>query len=175
MNAEYGLRGFHHITLVAGDAGRTARFYVNTLGLGFVKKTVNFDRPDTYHLYFGDRVGTPGTLVTFFERPDASRGRIGVGTTHHFALTVESEEAQLKWKRRLVDAGVNVSGPFDRSAFKSIYFMDPDGVVLEIATRGPGWSVTRNGQDTYVPPAELQRGQRNEFAIAASTYGEPVL
>jgi glyoxalase family protein len=174
MQSDFALKGIHHITLIARNAERTARFYVETLGLGFVKKTVNFDRPDTYHLYFGDRVGTPGTLVTFFEWPDAARGRVGVGTTHHFALTVESDEAQLKWKRRLADAGVHVSGPYDRAAFKSIYFTDPDGVILEIATSGPGWSVTRNGADTYVPPAELQRGYRNEFAIAASTYGEPV-
>jgi glyoxalase family protein len=174
MNAEYGLRGFHHITLVAGDAGRTARFYVNTLGLGFVKKTVNFDRPDTYHLYFGDRVGTPGTLVTFFEWPDAARGRIGVGTTHHFALTVESDEAQLKWKRRLSDAGVPVSGPYDRGAFKSIYFTDPDGIILEIATRGPGWEVTQDGEEIYLPPKELQAPYRDEAAVAARTWPEPV-
>src|SRR5437016_312750 len=110
MQPEYALQGIHHITLVAQDAERTARFYVQTLGLGFVKKTVNFDSPGTYHLYFGDRTGTPGTLVTFFEWPDAPRGRIGVGTTHHFAMTVESEEAQLKWKRRLTDLGVKVNG-----------------------------------------------------------------
>lgn len=174
MEPDYALAGIHHITLIARNAQRTARFYVETLGLGFVKKTVNFDRPDTYHLYFGDEVGSPGTLVTFFEWPDAVRGWIGVGTTHHFALTVESEEAQLKWKRRLVDAGVKVSGPYDRSAFKSIYFMDPDGVILEIATRGPGWAVTLNGQDTYIPPAEMIRANRDEAAIAAATYPEPV-
>jgi glyoxalase family protein len=174
MEADYALKGIHHITLIARSAQRTARFYVETLGLGFVKKTVNFDRPETYHLYFGDRTGTPGTLVTFFEWPDASRGRLGVGTTHHFALAVDSEEAQLKWKRRLVDAGVNVSGPYDRAAFESIYFTDPDGVILEIATRGPGWSATRNGEDTCVPPPALQRENWNEFASAATTYGEPV-
>ena len=174
MSSDFALSGIHHITLVARDAQRTARFYVETLGLGFVKKTVNFDRPETYHLYFGDQVGTPGTLVTVFEWPHAERGRIGVGTTHHFALTVESDEAQLKWKRRLVDAGVHVSGPYDRAAFKSIYFMDPDGVILEIATRGPGWSVTRNGEDTYIPPAEMQRPNRDESAIAARTHSEPV-
>jgi glyoxalase family protein len=174
MQTDYALKGIHHITLISRSAQRTAQFYVETLGLGFIKKTVNFDRPETYHLYFGDSVGTPGTLITFFEWPDASRGRIGVGTTHHFALTVESEEAQLKWKRRLVDAGVHVSGPYDRVAFKSIYFTDPDGVILEIATRGPGWSATRNGEDTYVPPRELLGPDRNEFEIAAATYSEPV-
>jgi glyoxalase family protein len=174
MNDDYRLRGIHHITLVSGNAELNARFYVNTLGLAFVKKTVNFDRPDTYHLYFGDPTGTPGTLVTFFEWPHAPRGRIGVGSTHHFALTVETPEAQLKWKRRLQDAGVHVTGPYDRRAFRSIYFTDPDGVILEIATRGPGWEATQNGQEIYVPPRELQAPYRDEAAIAARTWPEPV-
>src|SRR5438270_4998042 len=160
MESDYAIKGLHHITLVAGNAERTARFYVETLGLGFVKKTVNFDAPDTYHLYFGDRTGTPGTLVTFFEWPHAPAGRIGVGSSHHFAMTVEDEQGQLKWKRRLTDAGVAVSGPYERYAFKSIYFRDPDGVILEIATRGPGWEVTRNGEDVWIPPEEVQAGHR---------------
>jgi glyoxalase family protein len=174
MHTEHAIKGIHHITLVAGNAERTARFYVNTLGLDFVKKTVNFDRPTTYHLYFGDRTGTPGTLVTFFEWPDAPRGRIGVGATHHFAMTVDSSESQLKWKRRLTDSGVGVSGPYDRKAFSSIYFTDPDGVILEIATRGPGWQATLNGEDVFVPPGDLQAPFRDEAAIAARTWNEPV-
>lgn len=174
MAAELGIKGIHHITLVCSDAQRTAAFYVRTLGLRFVKKTVNFDAPDSYHLYFGDEVGTPGTLVTFFEWPNVRHGRIGVGTTHHFALTVDSEKAQLKWKRRLTDLGVHVTGPYDRRAFQSIYFTDPDGVILEIATRGPGWDATRNGEDLYLPPRELQRPYRDEAAIAHRTWDEPV-
>jgi glyoxalase family protein len=174
MHEDHSIRGIHHITLVTGDAERNARFYVNTLGLGFVKKTVNFDRPDTYHLYFGDQTGTPGTLVTFFEWPHAPRGRIGVGATHHFAMTVESSEAQLKWKRRLTDAGLRVNGPFNRGAFMSIYFTDPDGVILEIATRGPGWDAIRNDEEVYIPPADRQIGGRDDAAIAAQTWPEPV-
>jgi glyoxalase family protein len=174
MQPDHNITGIHHITLVSGNAERTARFYVETLGLAFVKKTVNFDSPDTYHLYFGDRTGTPGTLVTFFEWPDAPPGRIGVGSTHHFAMTVDDEQAQLKWKRRLTDAGILVSGPYDRYAFKSIYFRDPDGVILEIATRGPGWEVTRNGQDVWIPPEDVQGGHRDEAAIRATTWAEPV-
>jgi glyoxalase family protein len=174
MHPEYVIKGIHHITLVGGNAERTARFYVNTLGLGFVKKTVNFDRPTTYHLYFGDEIGSPGTLVTFFEWPDAAPGRIGVGSTHHFAMTVESPEAQLKWKRRLNVARVRVNGPYDRRAFTSIYFTDPDGVILEIATRGPGWQATDNGEDVYVPPKNVQAPNRDEPAIASLTWPEPV-
>lgn len=174
MNHDYAIKGIHHITLVSGDAERTARFYLNTLGLGFVKKTVNFDAPDTYHLYFGDDIGTPGTLVTFFEWPRAPRGRVGVGATHHFAMTVQTEEAQLKWKRRLQEGGIRVSGPYSRGAFTSIYFTDPDGVILEIATRGPGWDVIRNEDEVYIPARELQRPYRDEAAIAARTWAERV-
>jgi glyoxalase family protein len=174
MDSTLRIKGLHHITLVAGNAERNARFYVETLGLGFVKKTVNFDRPDTYHLYFGDRTGTPGTLVTFFEWPDVARGRIGVGTTHHFAMTVESDEAQLKWKRRLTDDGVQVNGPYNRAAFKSIYFTDPDGVILEIATRGPGWAATETSEDIWIPPTEWQAPYRDERAIRSTTWPEPV-
>src|SRR3712207_9178667 len=68
------IKGIHHITLVAANAQRTADFYTHVLGLRLVKKTVNFDAPDTYHLYFGDEAGTPGTLVTFFEWPRSPKG-----------------------------------------------------------------------------------------------------
>ncbi|HSG49393.1 MAG TPA: VOC family protein, partial [Longimicrobiales bacterium] len=119
--------GFHHITMVSTDAPRTLAFYGGLLGLSLVKRTVNFDDPGSWHLYFGSEGGRPGTILTFFEWPDARRGHWGVGGIHHLALGVESPEAQLKWKRRLQDAGVRVSGPLDRGYFKSIYFADPDG------------------------------------------------
>ncbi|HSH77075.1 MAG TPA: VOC family protein, partial [Herpetosiphonaceae bacterium] len=102
------IKGLHHITLVAADARRTADFYTRVLGLRLVKKTVNFDAPDTYHLYFGDEIGTPGTLVTFFEWPRAPKGHWGIGATHHFALIVENNAGLLRWKRRLTDQGIAV-------------------------------------------------------------------
>jgi len=81
--------GLHHITLVCTDAQRTVDFYTGVLGLRLVKRTVNFDDPTSYHLYFGDATGSPGTAVTFFEWPGAARGRTGIGGTHHFALRVK--------------------------------------------------------------------------------------
>jgi glyoxalase family protein len=171
-------RGFHHITMVSTDAPRTWRFYRELLGLELVKKTVNFDDPGAYHLYFGDEAGTPGTILTFFEWPDSRRGHWGVGGIHHLALGVSTPEAQLKWKRRLVDAGIPVSGPLDRGYFKSIYFADPDGQVLEIATRGPGYAIDEPadalGRQVMTPPAERLPGGRDEAAIAAATYPEQV-
>ena len=108
--------GFHHITMVSTDAVRTLAFYRGLLGLDLVKKTVNFDDPGAYHLYFGDEAGRPGTILTFFEWPHTQKGRWGVGGVHHLALGTATRDAQLKWKRRLTDAGVQVSGPLDREA-----------------------------------------------------------
>lgn len=171
-------RGFHHITMVSTDARRTLSFYRNVLGMDLVKKTVNFDDPGAYHLYFGDDGGRPGTILTFFEWPGARRGHWGVGGVHHLALGVATPEGQLKWKRRLTDAGVQVSGPLDRGYFKSIYFSDPDGQVLEIATRGPGYAIDEPadelGRSLIAPPAERLPGGRDELAMAMATHPEPV-
>jgi glyoxalase family protein len=171
-------QGFHHATLVSSDAAKTLTFYRDILGFRLVKKTVNFDMPETYHLYFGDETGAPGTLLTFFEWPGAPRGAWGVGGIHHIALHTEDEQTQLKWKRWLNDHGVRVSGPYDRGYFKSIYFTDPDGQVLEIATAGPGFDIDEPidalGQRLIQPDeARLPTG-RDEALIAARTYSEPV-
>ncbi len=170
--------GFHHVTCVSADAQRTIDFYRDLLGLSLVKKTVNFDVTDTYHLYFGDAAGSPGTLLTFFEWPRASRGRFGVGGVHHIALGVKDEETQLMWKRRLTDAGVRVGGPYDRGYFTSIYFTDPDGQVLEMATEGPGFAIDEPadalGQELKVPDSSRLPGGRDEAIIAARTWSEPV-
>lgn len=172
-------KGFHHITMVSRDARRTLAFYGDVLGLGLVKKTVNFDDPGACHLYFGDEAGRPGTILTFFEWPHAGRGRWGVGGIHHLALGVESPEALLKWKRWLTDRGVPVSGPYDRGYFRSIYFADPDGQLLEIATRGPGYAVDERadalGEKETIPPGAELRGERDEEEIRRRTHPEAVV
>ena len=170
--------GLHHITMVSANAARTLAFYRDVLGVGLVKRTVNFDDPGAYHLYFGDPTGSPGTLLTFFEWPRSPRGMWGIGGVHHLALGTESEETQRKWKRRLADHGVSVSGPYDRGYFSSIYFTDPDGQILEIATRGPGYAIDEPsdalGQAIQQPAAGIVAGGRDEAAIAARTHPEPV-
>jgi glyoxalase family protein len=164
--------------MVSANASRTLAFYRDVLGVGLVKRTVNFDDPGAYHLYFGDPTGSPGTLLTFFEWPHTPRGRWGIGGVHHLALGTRDEATQLKWKRRLVDHGVSVSGPYDRGYFTSIYFTDPDGQILEIATRGPGYAIDEPpdalGREMQHPSPAIVVGGREEATIAARTHPEPV-
>jgi len=168
----------HHISIVCASAQRTVDFYTEVLGLRLVKQTVNFDAPSTYHLYFGDDRATPGSLVTFFEWPDAARGAPGIGGTHHYALEVADYDGLLMWKRRLTDLGMAINGPLDRHYFKSIYMTDPDGTIVEIATRGPGW--TRDepadslGTTHREPPREMLTGNRDKEKIKAIAWPEAV-
>jgi len=172
------IQGLHHITLVSSDAQRTVDFYTRVLGLRLVKQTVNFDDPRSYHLYFGDGEGRPGSVVTFFEWPGAPRGSAGIGGTHHFALAVADYAGLLKWKRRLADHGLAVKGPLDRRYFTSIYFNDPDGATIEIATLGPGWTVDEDadvlGTAHRDPPPALIAANRDAARIQAETWPDPV-
>ena len=172
------IEGLHHITIVCANAQRTVDFYTQVLGHRLVKKTVNFDSPTSYHLYFGNETGSPGSAITFFEWPGASRGHWGIGGTHHYAMQVADYDGLLKWKRRLNDLGIPVDGPLDRHYFTSIYFNDPDGTILEIATIGPGWTVDeepdRIGTEYREPPPEMMVRNRDETRIAATTWPEPV-
>jgi glyoxalase family protein len=206
------LSGLHHVTCVCSDAQRTLEFYRDRLGFSLVKKTVNFDDPHSYHLYFGDAVGSPGTLITFFEWPRASDGRlgrgtlesvglgapgvaeetevedpdglrlrlypadeprlhdvvvignpdlyvglfdpaaplqfaepveypalIGPGTTHHIAWRAAGDDQEQAWLERLTELGLRPTAVQDRKYFRSVYFRMPDGVLVEIATDGPGF------------------------------------
>jgi glyoxalase family protein len=199
---------------VCSDAQRTAAFYRDELGFQLVKKTVNFDDPHSYHLYFGDEDASPGSLLTFFEWPRAHRGRlgrgtfesigvvsplvtaewqledpdglrlrvfpgprpglhdvvalgnpllyagllgddapvsfgapieapalIGPGTTHHIAWRAADDAEQAAWRVRLEELGLRPTPVQDRKYFRSIYFRMPDGILLELATDGPGFLV----------------------------------
>src|ERR1044072_3247692 len=95
------LTGLHHITMITGDAQRNVDFYADTLGLRFVKKTVNFDAPEAYHLYFGDERGAPGSILTWLQSPGAARGRPAVGQIHTLQLAVPSAASLGFWGARL--------------------------------------------------------------------------
>ena len=208
----------HHVTCVCQNAPRTVEFY-RGVGFRLVKKTVNFDDPKSYHLYFGDERAAPGTLITFFEWPGSAPGRlglgtldsialivpgqthprevedpdglrllllpgdraalhhvtaygnpdlyaglvdddapirfaeppgrtalIGAGTTHHVAWWCAEEEEQHAWRDHLSEMGLRPTPIQDRKYFRSIYFRMPDGLLIEIATDGPGFAVDEAGE-----------------------------
>jgi glyoxalase family protein len=172
-----GINGIHHLTAISSDAQRTVDFYTRVLGLRLIKQTVKFDDPSTYHLYFADEEHGPGSL-TFFEWKGAQRGHYGIGGTHHLAFETQDRNTLRQWKRWLTDHGLPVTGPYNRVHFESIYFTDPDGLILEIATRGPGWTHDEApdalGSDVKLPPPETTIGGRDEAAIAADTWPDPI-
>jgi glyoxalase family protein len=119
--------GLHHVTMITGDAPANARFYADLLGLRLVKKTVNFDAPEAYHLYFGDESGTPGSILTWFEFPGAAQGRPGEGMIHTLQLGVAGADALEFWRDRLSGAGYPVVREDDWLRFE-----DYDGLRLEL-------------------------------------------
>lgn len=148
--------GIHHVTAIASDPQANVDFYAGLLGLRMVKKTVNFDDPGTYHLYYGDEQGSPGTILTFFPWPGARRGSRGAGqaTVTSFAVP---EGALSWWRHRLSAAGVVVADSVERFGEDSFTFLDPDGLLVEMvadssaAERAP-WS------DGPVPEPQAIRG-----------------
>ncbi|MFL5954179.1 MAG: VOC family protein [Gaiellaceae bacterium] len=222
------LAALHHVTCVCSNAQQTLDFY-RDLGFTLVKKTVNFDDPHSYHLYFGDEVGSPGSLLTFFEWPRAEAGRlgrgtlesigiatprveeetevtdpdglrlrlspgetvglrdvaaignpdlyaglfsadaplhfaepveeaalIGAGTTHHVAWRAVDEAQEEAWLEHLSELGLRPTPVQDRKYFRSIYFRMPDGLLIEVATDGPGFLVDEPqeslGEGLSLPP-----------------------
>jgi glyoxalase family protein len=121
------LDGMHHITMITGDAQRNVDFYADTLGLRLVKKTVNFDAPEAYHLYFGDEQGSPGSLLTWFEFAGAQPGRAGAGMIHTIQLGVPAAASLDFWEQRLGEHGYSS----ERSA-GTLSFADYDGLGLEL-------------------------------------------
>ena len=128
--------GIHHISAIVGDPQENVDFYAGILGLRLVKKTVNFDDPGTYHLYFGDGGGRPGTIMTFFPWPGANRGVIGDGQVGVIAFAVPAGALGF-WEDRLTGFGIAVRHE-NRFGEESIRFDDPHGLQLEIVERAEG-------------------------------------
>ena len=129
------LTGLHHLTLIVADMQRTIDFYRDVLGLGIVRDGFSDDDPGVRHVWFGAVDGAPGRLISALEYPSMAPGSSGVGSTHHFALAVDSAEELDAWREYLRGQGVETSEVFQRSGFRSIYVRDPDGHIVEIATR----------------------------------------
>lgn len=160
------INGIHHVTALASDAQRNVDFYVGILGLRMLKKTINFDAPDVYHLYYGDETGSPGTILTFFPYEGLSRGRKGGGQLTYTAFSIP--QASLRyWMDRLTHFGIPYAGPYQRFDESYLRFEDYDGMGVElVATTNdtrPGWD---NGK---IPAEYAVRGfhtvSLNEFNI----------
>ncbi len=147
--------GIHHVTAVAGEPQRNVDFYREVLGLRMIKQTVNFDAPDTYHLYYGDEVGHPGTVLTFFPWPGSPSGRRGTGQATATAFTVPPGSIGW-WRDRLAALGIGVTEPVTRFDEEVVAFEDPDGLLLElVAHKG---AVAEPPQDGPVPGEHAVRG-----------------
>jgi glyoxalase family protein len=160
--------GLHHVTAIAGPAQRNLSFYTEVLGLRLTKKTVNFDDPGTYHLYYGDNAGSPGSILTFFPFSDAQPGLAGAGMTSEIALTV-AEGSLPEWSARFADAlaagefgHFNFEGPSERLGDALLRFRDPDGLPLALVERaeavehGGFHSVTLSLNDTQATGSVLE-------------------
>jgi glyoxalase family protein len=125
------IKGLHHVTAVTRDAQTNVDFYRNVLGQRLVKKTVNFDSPDSYHFYFADEVGTPGSVLTFFAWPGVKRGRRGNGETAALAYNIPSGSIGF-WRNYLESQGVPVQPVERRFGTEVLSFDDPDGMRIEL-------------------------------------------
>lgn len=162
------LQGIHHITAITGDARANVDFYARVMGLRMVKKTVNFDVPDIYHLYFGDESGTPGSILTFFEYPGAPRGHHGAGMIHTIQWGVADEEALDFWHARLSKESV----PSSRSPGR-LRLQDPEGLGIELVVDGPEEGPLSAAWPEIPPPAALRgfAGVRVFAHIPAASKG----
>jgi glyoxalase family protein len=124
------LLGLHHVTAIAGDPQINVDFYAGLLGLRLIKRTVNFDDPSTYHLYYGDGVGSPGTVMTFFPWSDVRRGVLGSGQTQTTAFAVPELSLGF-WRQRLEESLVRAHD-IERFGVSGLAFTDPDGLRLEL-------------------------------------------
>ena len=139
------IAGIHHVTAIASDPQRNLDFYRDVLGLRLVKLTVNFDDSGTYHFYFGDEVGQPGTILTFFPWPGARRGRRGNGQVAVTSFSIP-EGALGYWDERLRRYGVSVGEFGRRFDEEALVFLDPDGMQLElVAHRAAGGETSWKG------------------------------
>jgi glyoxalase family protein len=128
------LEGLHHITMITGDAQSNVAFYADVLGLRLVKKTVNFDDPSAYHLYFGDETGAPGSILTWFEFAGAAPGRAGIGMIHTLQLGVPSAASIDFWEGRLKAKAANPT----RLEDGTLRVADPDGLTLQLVVADDG-------------------------------------
>ncbi len=137
------IRGIHHVTAIASDAQKNVDFYTTVLGLRLVKRTVNFDDPQTYHLYYGDESGSPGTILTFFPWSSfGHRGRRGTSQAAGFSFSIPAASLQY-WQKRFTDLNITVVESFSRFGEEVLTVFDDDEFMIELiageSDLPPGW------------------------------------
>ncbi len=150
------IAGIHHITAITADAQKNIDFYTGALGLRLVKVTVNFDDPTSYHLYYGDEVGSPGSAMTFFAWPGGRRGRPGPPQAVVTGFSVPRDSLDW-WESRLAEHGVEMAGRLERFDDDVLELLDPDGMRLELVAGGAE-DPRRPWADGPVPPERGIRG-----------------
>lgn len=167
------IQGLHHITAVASDPHRNVQFYHSVLGQRLIKKTVNFDDPGTYHFYFGDEVGTPGTIMTFFPWQHMQRGVLGNGETSAVAYTIPQGSVSY-WRERLKANGVVVGETQTRFGQTVLPFKDPDGMGLELIETADPATITHWAAGN-VPVDKALRGFHSVTLWLADVEGMGIL
>jgi glyoxalase family protein len=158
--------GLHHVTAIASDPQRNLDFYIRLLGLRFVKRTVNFDDPGTYHFYFGDRRGTPGTILTFFPWPGARRGIRGTGQVEATAFAISPDSIGY-WLERLKQHRVAAERTPTRFGEEVIRLVDPDGLLIELIA-----SESHGKIDPWTDsPVEAEHAIRGFHSVSAALEG----
>ena len=165
-----GIFGIHHVTAITSDPQRNIDFYANYLGLRFVKLTVNQDDPTSYHLYYGDELGRPGTILTFFHWPDAPKGRRG--TSEVIAISFLIPENSINyWIDRLKSKQTEFRGPYKRfdDSEQVITLHDPDGLELELvahkSAEGRSANIWKEG------PIRIEHAIRGFYSVTLSEEG----
>jgi glyoxalase family protein len=150
------IAGLHHVTAIVSNPQRTLDFYTQVLGLRFVKRTINFDDPGSYHLYFGNDAGSPGTILTFFAWPGATRGNAGIGETLSVAFSVPPASIGF-WQQHLLSSGVALDPASTRFGQTVLSFADPDGMKLELIAHAETGEFTPP-RESPIPPQHAIRG-----------------
>lgn len=151
------ISGIHHVTAIASDPQRNLDFYTEVLGLRLVKRTVNFDDPGTYHFYFGNEVGSPGSILTFFPWPMSPRGSSGVGQVEVTAFSVPDDSLDY-WEQRFLSAGTPTERLGKRFGEEVLKFADPDGLKLELVAHSGAVLPGRIWKSSSVPEKRAIRG-----------------
>jgi glyoxalase family protein len=168
--------GLHHVTAIASDPQRNLDFYIGLLGLRLVKRTVNFDDPGTYHFYFGDARGTPGTILTFFPWPGARRGHRGVGQIEATAFAISPDSVGY-WLDRFKEQHVTAEKTPARFGEEVIRFTDPDGLLLELIASPVEAGVSpanarRSATETWANgPGPAKHSLRGFHSVSAALEG----